>query len=52
MAQAEGLQFPEERVLMLVIAEAYIKMAERVAVRYGRGTAHRDQSEAHPQDDS
>jgi hypothetical protein len=38
---AERMRDPGERVIMLEIAQAYLRLADRVAARLKRGTADR-----------
>jgi hypothetical protein len=48
VAQAGLLRNPQERASLLVIAQTYIKLADRIGARHERATAHRSQGEARP----
>jgi len=52
VAKAELIRDPRERAAMLTIAKGYLDLADYVGARLERGTAHRDQSDQHPQNDS
>jgi hypothetical protein len=43
---------PQARTTMLTIAKGYLDLADYVDARLERGTAHRDQNDQHPQNDS
>jgi hypothetical protein len=51
-ARAELIRNPQERAAMLTIAKGHLDLADYVGSRLERGTAHRDQSDQHPQNDS
>ena len=52
VAQAELMRDPQERASLLVIAQTYLKLADRIGARHERGTARRSQSEARAGNDS
>ena len=52
LAKAGLIRDPQERAAMLTIAKGYLDLADYVGARLERGTAHRDQSDQHPQKDS
>jgi hypothetical protein len=52
LAKAGLIRDPQERAAMLTIAKGYLDLADYVGARLERGTAHRDQSDQHPQNDS
>ena len=52
VAKAVLIRDPQARVAMLTIAKGYLDLADYVGARLERGTAHRDQSDHHPQNDS
>ncbi len=51
-AAAEHIRDLQERAAMLAIAQAFLKMADRIGARYERATAHRVNSDQHPDKDS
>ena len=48
-ARAELIRNPQERAAMLTIAKGHLDLADYVGSCLERGTAHRDQSDQHPQ---
>jgi hypothetical protein len=52
IAQAELLRDPQERTALLVIAKTYLKLAARIGERHDRATAHPDEGDRHPENDS
>jgi hypothetical protein len=52
ISQAELLREPQERAALLAIAQMYLKLANRIRARHERGTAHREQGDQHPENDS
>jgi hypothetical protein len=52
LAQAELLLDPQDCAAMLAIAQLYLKRTDQVGARLDRGTAHRDQHDQHPWQDS
>jgi hypothetical protein len=49
---AEDMTDLGERVKMLQVAQAYMKLADHVRSRHDRATAHRDRGEQHHRKDS
>ncbi len=49
---AEHIRDPQERAAMLVIAQAFMRMADHVGARHKRATAHRPAGDARPENDS
>jgi hypothetical protein len=45
IAQAEAMRDAKERVILLQLAQGYLKLADLVGERHDRGTAHRDQGD-------
>jgi hypothetical protein len=52
VAAAEHIRDPQERAAMLAIAQAFMRMADRVGARHERATAHRATDDQHPANDS
>ena len=52
VSQAELIRDPQARAAMLAIAKGYLDLADYIGARLERSTAHRDQSDQHPQNDS